>query len=183
MTYLCLRCREKVAFVPSAASVSCPACGARFPLLLGAIPVFLDEGMGAANRYGEMFGEAAGHYEERFRVEADHGRWVLRRLLELEPRLRASFGQRVLEIGAGTGHLTRSLAEGEIFPFRELVVSDVSAEMLAVNWEQRTAAERGRDVRMAAFNVLKTPFPDGRSIGTLIFGDSGAEGCWWAQTA
>ena len=161
LTYLCLRCREVVAFVASADDVTCARCGARFPLVLGSIPVFLDEGMKEANFYGEMFREAATRYEERFRVEAEHGRWVLLRLLELEPRMRDAFGKRVLEIGAGTGHLTRSLAAGEIFPFRTLVVSDVSPEMLAVNWGQRTETEKGRDVQMAAFNVLKTPFPDG----------------------
>lgn len=154
--YRCVRCLSDVDFVPGEHELRCPACGTTYPLVDGSIPVFLDDPGAAANYYGSMFREGAAGYEERYGVESDHGRWVLGRLVELEPGLGPLLDAVVLEIGAGTGPLTRALEER---PSRRLYVSDLSPEMLRVNRRRATAGAEGGVVYLSC-NVLKTPFPD-----------------------
>jgi ubiquinone/menaquinone biosynthesis C-methylase UbiE len=114
-----------------------------------------------------MFGAAAQDYDKKVAVEAEHSAWVLTRLLDLEPTIRALPNAVILEIGAGAGLLTRTLASGNLLPFRKLYVSDLALEMLLVNWRNRGEVERKKAVQFAVFNILKMPFCDA-SIDVVI---------------
>ncbi len=160
MSYRCIRCKHVVDFQPSGQVLSCPDCGARYPLAGGHIPVFVDREHGDANFYSSQFKEQAAAYAARPDVDTARGRSVLERLLAYEPRLARAGGGTVLEIGAGSGQLTRALAAGSLLPYGELYVSDLSPEMLDVNWRLRDPGEAGRPAHYAAFNVLDMPFPD-----------------------
>lgn len=87
-------------------------------------------------RIGRAFGHAAPHYEEHASVQRIVSA-TLANLLRHQP-LRAAAGERlrILEIGCGTGMLTRHLRV--LFPDAEIVATDISPEMIAI-------AERGGD--------------------------------------
>lgn len=158
--FRCPACRATVDLVSSPDAVACPACRTRFPLLQGAIIDFLAGRERREDHVGAMFREEAAAYDARFRVDRAHGRWVLEQLLEREPRLEKS-PRAVVEIGAGTGPLTRSLATGAPLPFERLYVTDLAPEMLTINWRQRDPEEPADRVRYLVCNGLDLPFPDG----------------------
>ena len=90
----------------------------------------------------------------------------MKRLVGLEPEILKRSGGIFLEIGAGTGPLTRALEEGVPLSFRKLHVSDISPEMLSEPKAEQ--GEPGDQCRQyLCCNVLKTPFPDS-SIDLLI---------------
>lgn len=163
----CVRCRAVAPLERAADGVGCGECGTVFGLAGGEIPMLLAEAPDGANAYGAMFGAEAERYDERFRVEAEHGRWVLRRLLELEPELAARRGGHVLEIGAGSGHLTRALEERELWPCDELTVTDLSPEMLLAN--RRAASPAAAASRYWVANVRDLPLPDASVDAVLGF--------------
>ena len=74
------------------------------------IPVFLDDSLGKANHYGEMFKERAAQYARDYHLDYEHGKIVLERLRALEPRIQSYADKTWLEIGAGSGLLTHHLA-------------------------------------------------------------------------
>ena len=78
-------------------------------------------------------------YSQRFWVEAPHPLITRRRLLEL---LAPKPGERILEIGPGTGYYTLDVAE-RISPGGALDILDLQQEML--DHTMRRAAERGLD--------------------------------------
>jgi len=164
----CVRCHRDVTFRTAGGFVECPACEERYPLVENAIPVFLENAAAAESAYGSVFREGAASYDADWRIDPAHGRWVLDRLLILEPAILEHAGEPMLEIGAGTGHLTRTLAASGHVPYSTLWVTDLSAEMLTVNWRRRTAEERDKDVRYMVCNVLRVPAPDA-TIG-VVFG-------------
>lgn len=155
--FRCPRCLCAAELAIAARDASCSRCEARFPLFDGAIPLLAGGSDEAANAYGEIFGREAESYDERFQVDPEHGRWVLRRMRELGSELWDAQGGHVLEIGAGSGHLTRALESGELWAYDELTVTDLSAEMLAAN--SRRAALHDH-VRFWACNVRALPFED-----------------------
>jgi ubiquinone/menaquinone biosynthesis C-methylase UbiE len=158
--YCCVSCSSPVEFEWSADTVRCPACDARYPLVDGVIPILLDDALGQSNFYGDMFGRDAATYNDTYKVNPEFGRWVLGFVLQHEPRLRSAAGGSILEIGAGAGQLTRALGEGALLPYRKLYVSDLSVEMLRVNWALRTEPELHDRARYLDTNVLNLPFPD-----------------------
>ena len=157
-SFRCPRCRADGELANAAGGARCSRCSAVFPLLDEAVPVLVHDPAAAANAYGAMFGSNAEQYDERFHVDPEHGRWVLRRMREIRPELWDGQGGHVLEIGAGSGHLTRALESGELWRFDELTVTDLSGEMLVAN-HRRSA--RPDDVRFWACNVRELPFADG----------------------
>lgn len=83
-----------------------------------------------AQRIGKAFGAAAAHYEEHAGVQRMVAE-TLARLLKLQPVRSALGGRlRILEIGCGTGLLTRQLRS--LFPDAEIVATDIAPEMIAV---------------------------------------------------
>ncbi len=87
-------------------------------------------------RIGKAFGAAAEHYEEHAGVQRVVAE-TLARLLRLQPVRPAPDGRlRILEIGCGTGLLTRQLRS--LFQDAEIVATDISLEMIR-------QAERGGD--------------------------------------
>jgi ubiquinone/menaquinone biosynthesis C-methylase UbiE len=78
-------------------------------------------------------------YSQRFWVEAPHPLITRRRLLEL---LAPKPGERILEIGPGTGYYTLDVAE-RISPSGALDILDLQQEML--DHTMRRAVERGLD--------------------------------------
>jgi ubiquinone/menaquinone biosynthesis C-methylase UbiE len=165
--YQCIQCRHMDTLESFAQSIICNRCGASYPLIEQVIPVFLDPTSGRENYYGAMFGSEAKDYDKKVAVEAEHSAWVLTRLLDLEPSIRTFSNAVILEIGAGAGLLTRSLASGRLLPFRKLYVSDLAVEMLLVNWRNRAEVENKEAVHFAVFNILKMPFCDA-SIDLVI---------------
>jgi ubiquinone/menaquinone biosynthesis C-methylase UbiE len=162
----CVRCRAVSTLVLREGGARCGDCGALFPLVDGAIPILLAEAADGANAYGTMFGADAERYDERFQVEAEHGRWVLRRLLEIDPALAAKRGGHVVEVGAGSGHLTRALEEHEAWPWDLLTVTDLSPEMLAANRRRSRSEDR---VRFWVCNLRDLPLPDASADAILGF--------------
>lgn len=167
--FRCVRCLVDVDFRFEGDSAVCPSCSERFPVVKGEIPVFLEDPGAAGSAYGSAFREGAAAYDETWNVDPAHGRWVMDRLLALEPGILEISNQPLLEIGAGTGHLTRTLASGSHFPYSKLWVTDLSAEMLTVNWQHREDAERGRSVRYMVCNVLRVPLPHASLGGVFGF--------------
>jgi ubiquinone/menaquinone biosynthesis C-methylase UbiE len=76
-------------------------------------------------------------YSQRFWVEAPHPLITRARMREV---LRPSAGERILEIGPGTGYYTADIADW-IAPGGELELFDIQQEML--DHALRTATERG----------------------------------------
>jgi malonyl-CoA O-methyltransferase len=74
---------------------------------------------------GAAFGAAAGHYEENAAVQ----RTVARDLAAMAARERLRPDARILEIGCGTGLLTREIRT--LWPRAELIATDLAPEMLA----------------------------------------------------
>jgi ubiquinone/menaquinone biosynthesis C-methylase UbiE len=165
--YRCIQCHRMSSLESFAQSIICNGCGASYPLVEQFIPVFLDPTSVRQNYYGTMFGSAAKDYDKQVAVDAEHSAWVLTRLLDLEPPIRTFCNAVILEIGAGTGLLTRTLASGRSLPFRKLYVSDLALEMLLVNWRNRAEVERKEAVQFAVFNILKMPLYDA-SIDIVI---------------
>jgi SAM-dependent methyltransferase len=95
-------------------------------------------------------------YSQRFWVEAPHPLITRGRLLEiLEPK----GGERILEVGPGTGYYTLDVAE-RVKPDGQLDILDLQPEML--DHTLRRAAERGLvNVRPAEADATATPYQDG----------------------
>jgi len=165
--YQCIQCRRRDTLEQFNTTINCRGCGASYSFVEQAIPVFLDSTSTRQNYYSSTFGAEAENYDDTVAVEEGHSAWVLNRLLELEPRVKTFSNRVVLEIGAGTGLLTRSLACETLFSFRKLYVSDLSVEMLRVNWRNRSEIEKTKRVQFAVCNVLKMPFDD-ESIDVVI---------------
>lgn len=110
------------------------------------------------DQYGPLFGATASDYDTSFHINPEHGRWVLKRLLELTPAVSGPLSGVVLEIGAGTGHLTAALLSSEFGPHRHVIVSDLSDEMLVVN--HREYPPENDDVSYARCNVRHLPARD-----------------------
>ena len=90
-----------------------------------------------AQRIGRAFGNAAGHYESHAGVQRVVAE-TLARLLRQQPVMTARDGRlRILEVGCGTGLLTRHLRV--LFPDAEIIATDIAPEMIAV-------AGRGGDI-------------------------------------
>jgi ubiquinone/menaquinone biosynthesis C-methylase UbiE len=165
--YCCIQCHGTDTLELFAQNIICNKCGASYPLVEQFIPIFLDPNSASQNYYGTMFGSEAEDYDKKVAVEAEHGAWVMTRLLDLVPTIRAFSDSVILEIGAGAGLLTRTLASGRLLSFKKLYVSDLALEMLLVNWRNRTKVEHTKDIQFAVFNILKMPFRDA-SIDLVI---------------
>jgi len=158
--YTCLNCHSFTKFQYTEQEAICPKCHSSYPLLHKHIPVFLDEVLGNANHYGEMFKERAAQYTEDYRLDDEHSRWVLQRLKALEPKIQQYENKVWLEIGAGNGLLTQHLINQQFLTYKKLYVSDLSSEMLSVNWQKHASMQTQHVAKFAVFNVLKTPFPN-----------------------
>ncbi len=165
--FRCVRCRQEIDLLWEVDSVICPACQARFPLLDGSIPNFIIDPGRPENFLGPMFTEDAAQYDERYRIEREHGAWVLEQLAQREPRTTAREWGRAVEIGAGTGPLTRSLASKKTYSWERLYVTDLSPEMLVLNRRQRDPAEPEGTVRYLVCNSLDLPLPD-NSVDAIL---------------
>jgi ubiquinone/menaquinone biosynthesis C-methylase UbiE len=159
LEFCCVKCSNPVEFETLGTHLRCSVCGGLFDLLDGEIPIFLSESGEQANTYGSMF-SAAEAYDRQFSLHSQFGEMILMRVLALEPTVRRFSGGKILEIGAGTGTLTRALASGRFLQYERLYVTDLSGEMLAYNWKMRTAEERRLSSRYFVCNVLDLPFPD-----------------------
>jgi malonyl-CoA O-methyltransferase len=84
---------------------------------------------------GASFGAAAGHYEQNAAVQ----RVVARHLAAMAARARLPDDARILEIGCGTGLLTREIRAR--WPRAALVATDLSPEMLTVARASGVAAQ------------------------------------------
>jgi SAM-dependent methyltransferase len=95
-------------------------------------------------------------YSQRFFVEAPHPLITRARLIEiLEPRP----GERILEVGPGTGYYTLDVAES-VKPDGELDILDLQQEML--DHTMRRAAERGLvNVTPTRSDATALPYEDG----------------------
>jgi ubiquinone/menaquinone biosynthesis C-methylase UbiE len=94
-------------------------------------------------------------YSQRFWVEAPHPFITRARLREA---LRAAPGERVLEVGPGTGYYTLDVAEA-LLPLGRLDVLDVQQEML--DHTLRRARERGlENVTPARADARELPYAD-----------------------
>ena len=160
LEYRCVACSEPVALEKAGDTLQCPECHRAFPLLEHAIPVFLNEALAEMNTYGDLFSSEAGDYHDNYGVDPQVGNVLLRRIVKLVPEIERRPSGKILEIGAGAGHLTRALAEGNVLPYGKLYVSDLSSEMLTLNFRSRTAIETERDTQYFVANVLDLPFPD-----------------------
>ncbi|MCH4151475.1 MAG: malonyl-ACP O-methyltransferase BioC [Sphingobium sp.] len=102
-----------------------------------------------AQRIGRAFGQAASHYDDHASVQRVVAA-TLAQLLRLQPVAPAPDGRlRILEIGCGTGLLTRHLRS--LFPDAEIIATDIAPEMIAV-------AEQGGDTG-AHFLVMDGEHP------------------------
>jgi SAM-dependent methyltransferase len=95
-------------------------------------------------------------YSQRFFVEAPHPLITRARLIEiLDPRP----GERILEVGPGTGYYTLDVAES-VTPDGELDILDLQQEML--DHTMRRAAERGLvNVTPTRSDAAALPYEDG----------------------
>lgn len=116
---------------------------------------------GRHDRIGRAFGSAADHYDDHAGVQ----RLVARTLADLLarqplPALRGGDRLRILEIGCGTGALTRAVRA--LFPEAEIIATDLAPEMVAL-------AARGGDVG-AQFLVMdgEAPAFDGPWFDLII---------------
>jgi malonyl-CoA O-methyltransferase len=80
---------------------------------------------GRKQRISDAFGAAANHYDDH----AGPQRAAAALVAELAQRQKPGGVQRILEIGCGTGFLTRDIQAR--WPVAELIVTDLSPEMLA----------------------------------------------------
>lgn len=166
--FRCTRCRKDVDLILHENAAGCPSCEARFGLLDGCIPNFVVDPGAPENFLGSMFREEAAAYDDRVRVACEHGFWVLEQLKAKEPGANGRGPGTILEIGAGTGQMTRALASGVQFPYERLFVTDLSADMLRINWRRRQPGEPEAKIRYAVCNSLDLPLPD-HSVD-IIFG-------------
>ncbi len=102
-------------------------------------------------------------YSQRFWVEAPHPLITRRRLREA---LQPSPGERVLEIGPGTGYYTLDLAEW-VAPDGQVENLDIQQEML--DHTMRRAAERDlRNIRPTAGDAQALPYENGRFDAAVL---------------
>ncbi len=160
LEYRCVACSKPAQFQNAGDTLQCPECHRAFAMLEHEIPVFLAEALDERNTYGELFSTDAGDYHENYGVDPQVGNVLLRRIAKLVPGMERQTSARILEIGAGAGHLTRALAEGSVLPYGKLYISDLSSEMLTLNFRSRSAVERQRGTQYFVANVLDLPFPD-----------------------
>lgn len=116
---------------------------------------------GELSRVRRTKGEARAHYDRRSRwYDLLEGRW------EETPRrtgleaLAVGAGERVLEVGVGTGHgllaLARRVGEGgRVYGF------DLSSRMLEKSRRRLEGAGLAGRVELAAGDAVRLPFPDG----------------------
>ena len=101
----------------------------------------------------ELYNKSAGQYDE-IRFSGLAGAWSHRRqtevLLKLIPDIQ---GKKVLEIGAGTGRVTRCLVEAGA----HVVATDISPEMLAVAKDRISDAALTHMTEFKLFNIFE-PF-------------------------
>jgi SAM-dependent methyltransferase len=102
-------------------------------------------------------------YSQRFWVEAPHPLITRQRLREiLDPRP----GERILEIGPGTGYYTLDVAEW-VNPGGSVEILDLQPEMLAHT--MRRAGERGIDnVRPTEGDATALPYEEGSFDGAFL---------------
>lgn len=85
---------------------------------------------GRMQRIGRAFGDAAAHYDEHAGVQRIVAA-TLANLLRHQPQRTGQDERiRILEIGCGTGMLTRHLRS--LFPNAEIIATDISPEMICV---------------------------------------------------
>ena len=102
-------------------------------------------------------------YSQRFWVEAPHPFITRARLREiLEPRV----GERLLEVGPGTGYYSLPVA-GWLSPDGSLDVVDVQAEMLDHTLRRARDAGIG-NIRPARADARELPFPDDTFDGAYL---------------
>ena len=108
-------------------------------------------------------------YSQRFWVEAPHPLITRERLREI---LAPAAGERVLEVGPGTGYYTLDLA-GWVAPDGEVEIFDIQQEML--DHTMRRAAERGlANVHPTQGDAQSLPYEDGSfdaAILTTVLGE------------
>jgi ubiquinone/menaquinone biosynthesis C-methylase UbiE len=102
-------------------------------------------------------------YSQRFWVEAPHPFITRARLREaLEPRA----GERLLEVGPGTGYYTLAVA-GWLAPSGRLDILDVQQEM--VDHTMRRAREEGvTGIEPACADARELPYPDATFDGAFL---------------
>ena len=108
-------------------------------------------------------------YSQRFWVEAPHPLITRERLHEI---LAPAAGERVLEVGPGTGYYTLDLADW-VAPEGEVEIFDIQQEML--DHTMRRAAERGlANVHPTQGDAQSLPYEDGSfdaAILTTVLGE------------
>jgi SAM-dependent methyltransferase len=108
-------------------------------------------------------------YSQRFWVEAPHPLITRERLREI---LAPAAGERVLEVGPGTGYYTLDLADW-VAPEGEVEIFDIQQEML--DHTMRRAAERGlANVHPTQGDAQSLPYEDGSfdaAILTTVLGE------------
>ena len=108
-------------------------------------------------------------YSQRFWVEAPHPLITRERLREI---LAPAAGERVLEVGPGTGYYTLDLADW-VAPEGEIEIFDIQQEML--DHTMRRAAERGlANVHPTQGDAQSLPYEDGSfdaAILTTVLGE------------
>jgi SAM-dependent methyltransferase len=102
-------------------------------------------------------------YGQRFFVEAPHPVITRARLIET---LAPSPGERMLEVGPGTGYYTLGVAES-IAPDGSLDILDIQQEML--DHTMREAAGRGIDnIEARRGDARELPYPDAAFAGAFL---------------
>jgi SAM-dependent methyltransferase len=108
-------------------------------------------------------------YSQRFWVEAPHPLITRERLREI---LAPAAGERVLEVGPGTGYYTLDLADW-VAPEGEVEIFDIQQEML--DHTMRRAADRGlANVHPTQGDAQSLPYEDGSfdaAILTTVLGE------------
>lgn len=106
-----------------------------------------------------MFAFIAGHYES-FNHLATFGQdllWRTRALWELD-RFRRTDVRRALDVGCGTGELSRSILRH--YPGAEVVATDLTGAMVAAARQSRAARPVSGRLEFATASALALPFED-----------------------
>jgi len=133
-----------------AGGLACPGCGARYAAADG-IPVLLPPRDPASAPIAAYYDGAATEYEQGHGIGRPGGAWAIRARYLPWLRTRLAGARRVLEVGAGTGLLTRELAA--LVP--EVLASDIAPGML------RYGRERNGLGAAVAADAESLPFRDG----------------------